>query len=169
MSIPRPIASKLISIEDLAVVRRRLRSSGKKVAFTNGCFDLLHSGHILTINKAKEAGDVLIVAINSDESVHRIKGYGRPVIPENERREILAAMSAVDYVIVFDEPDPERIIGLILPDALVKGGDWGENEIVGRETVERNGGIVVRVPPLKGRSSTNIISKILNAPALRRN
>jgi D-glycero-beta-D-manno-heptose 1-phosphate adenylyltransferase len=161
MTQPRSISEKMIDLEALVRLRAQFRIQGRKVVFTNGCFDLLHSGHIATLQSAHMAGDVLIVAINSDASVQAIKGPKRPIIPERERLEILASMSIVDYVVVFEEPDPGALIARIVPDILVKGGDWAENAIVGREVVEKNGGVVLRIPPLAGRSSTNIIAKII--------
>lgn len=160
MTMPHPLKNKIITTEELVLLRREFKKQGKKVVFTNGCFDLLHSGHIRTLKAAGASGDVLIVAINSDASVRAIKGPGRPIYPQEERREILAAMEVVDYVIIFDEPDPGAAIDLLLPDVLVKGGDWAENAVIGRETVERNGGRVIRVPPRPGRSSTDIIARI---------
>jgi rfaE bifunctional protein nucleotidyltransferase chain/domain len=146
--------------EALAAERRRLKAEGSVVVITNGCFDLLHSGHIAILEAARAAGDVLIVAINSDRSVHEIKGPERPIFPERERAETLSAMECVDHVIIYDEPTPAVVIDELLPDVLVKGADWGENAIVGRETVEAHGGRVLRVPLLAGRSTTSIIEKI---------
>ena len=128
--------------------------------FTNGCFDLLHPGHIRGFEQARALGDVLIVAINSDSSVKFLKGDDRPIIPQDERAEILAALAAMDYVVIFDELTPREIITRVLPDVLVKGGDWGENEIVGREEVEAAGGRVVSIPLEPGYSTTAIIEKI---------
>jgi D-beta-D-heptose 7-phosphate kinase/D-beta-D-heptose 1-phosphate adenosyltransferase len=127
---------------------------------TNGCFDLLHPGHIRCLEGARSLGDLLVVAINSDASVHRLKGAGRPVVPEAERAEILAALEAVDYVVVFDEDTPQRIISRVLPDVLVKGGDWGADQIVGRAEVEAAGGRVVTIPLEPGYSTTALLERI---------
>jgi D-beta-D-heptose 7-phosphate kinase/D-beta-D-heptose 1-phosphate adenosyltransferase len=155
---------KILAPGDLLKVRARLRREGKAVVFTNGCFDLIHGGHIGLFHRAKKRGDVLIVALNSDASVRRLKGPGRPVFPLRERLEILSAVADVDYVTWFTEDTPRKIIAALVPDVLVKGGDWGAGEIVGRAEVEASGGKVVRVPYLKGHSSTNIIDKILRGP-----
>jgi len=130
------------------------------VVFTNGCFDLLHPGHIRSLETARGLGDVLIVGMNSDESVRRLKGEGRPVIPEQERAEILASLECVDAVVIFDESTPQRVVAALLPDVLVKGGDWPGNQIVGREEVEAAGGKVVLVEVVPGYSTTEILKKI---------
>lgn len=137
-----------------------LKQEGKKVVFTNGCFDLLHPGHIQLLEGARSLGDALIVAINSDASIRGYKGGNRPAIPEGERAEVLAALAAVDYVTIFDEPTPKEIVAAIVPDILVKGSDWGPNEIVGREEVEAGGGHVVSVPLEPGYSTTGLIERI---------
>ena len=137
-----------------------LKRAGKRVVFTNGCFDLLHPGHVKLLEKARSHGDALVVGINSDASVKRIKGANRPVIPEDERAEVLAALAAVDFVVYFDEPTPRELIAEILPDVLVKGSDWGPNEIVGREEVEAAGGKVISIPLEAGHSTTAIIERI---------
>lgn len=142
-------------------IRARLRRGGKTVVFTNGCFDLLHGGHIHLFRKARSLGEVLIVALNSDASVRRLKGPSRPVFPLAERMEVLAAIESINYVTSFSQDTPQKIIAALVPDILVKGGDWGGDEIVGRAEVEAAGGRVVRVPYLRGHSSTNIIEKIL--------
>ncbi len=153
---------KIKSRKALLPIRARLKRAGKTVVFTNGCFDLIHGGHIHLFRWAKAQGDVLIVALNSDASVRRLaKGPGRPIFPLAERMEVVAALEAVDYVTWFGESTPRKIIAALLPDILVKGGDWGEGEIVGRTEVEAAGGKVLRVPYLKGHSSTNIIDSIL--------
>jgi len=139
----------------IAEIRRN-----RRVVFTNGCFDLLHPGHIRCLEEARALGDVLIVAINSDASVRRMKGAERPVMPEAERAEVLAALAAVDYVTVFEEDTPREIIARILPDVLVKGGDWGPDEIVGRAEVEAAGGRVVRIPLEPEYSTTKLLEKI---------
>jgi rfaE bifunctional protein nucleotidyltransferase chain/domain len=128
--------------------------------FTNGCFDLLHPGHIRTLEQARSLGDVLVVAVNSDRSVREMKGAGRPLVPEAERAEVLAALEAVDWVVIFDDATPRRLVARLLPDVLVKGGDWGPDEIVGREEVEAAGGRVVRVPLEPGLSTSELIDRI---------
>jgi D-beta-D-heptose 7-phosphate kinase/D-beta-D-heptose 1-phosphate adenosyltransferase len=138
----------------------REKRNGKQLVFTNGCFDLLHPGHIHSLETARALGDVLIVGINSDRSVRMLKGQGRPVIPEQERAEILASMECVDAVVIFDALTPQRVVALLLPDVLVKGGDWPENEIVGREEVQAAGGKVVLVDVVPGYSTTEILKKI---------
>ncbi|MBI1749060.1 MAG: D-glycero-beta-D-manno-heptose 1-phosphate adenylyltransferase [Acidobacteria bacterium] len=130
------------------------------MVFTNGCFDLLHPGHIRGFEQARALGDALIVAINSDSSVKFLKGDDRPIIPQQERAEILAALAAVDYVVIFDELTPREMIARVLPDVLVKGGDWGANEIVGREEIEGAGGRVVSIALEPGYSTTALIEKI---------
>ena len=136
------------------------RHAGRRIAFTNGCFDLLHPGHIRSLERARSLGDALVVAVNSDRSVREIKGQGRPLVAEAERARVLAALAAVDWVVAFDDPTPRRLIAALVPDVLVKGGDWGENEIVGREEVEAGGGEVVRIPVEPGYSTTEIIQRI---------
>jgi D-beta-D-heptose 7-phosphate kinase/D-beta-D-heptose 1-phosphate adenosyltransferase len=141
------------------------KRNGHRVVFTNGCFDLLHPGHIRVLEEARALGDALIVAINSDTSVRGMKGAERPLIPQAERAEILAALAAVDCVVVFDEPTPRELIARIVPDVLVKGGDWGAHEIVGREEVEAAGGRVVSVPLEPGYSTSGILERIRQAPS----
>jgi len=136
------------------------KRNGRRIVFTNGCFDLLHPGHIRSLEQARELGDALIVGLNSDASVRQLKGEGRPLLPERERAEILAALESVDAVIIFDAPTPREVIARLLPDVLVKGGDWSGNQIVGREEVEAAGGRVVSVPVLPGFSTTDILRKI---------
>lgn len=136
------------------------KGNGKRVVFTNGCFDLLHPGHIHCLETARALGDVLIVGINSDESVRTLKGPGRPVIPAQERAEILASLECVDAVTIFAELTPQKVVAALLPDVLVKGGDWPGNQIVGREEVEVAGGKVVLVDVLPGYSTSEILRKI---------
>ncbi|HMV49841.1 MAG TPA: D-glycero-beta-D-manno-heptose 1-phosphate adenylyltransferase [Blastocatellia bacterium] len=150
----------VISLEALRAERRRLREAGKKVVFTNGCFDLLHPGHVRYLQQARCLGDALIVALNSDRSVRELKGDKRPILTENERAEVMAALACVDYVTVFDEPTPREIIAALLPDVLVKGGDWGVDAIVGREEVEAAGGQVLSLPFVDGCSTTDVIERI---------
>jgi len=130
------------------------------VVFTNGCFDLLHPGHTRYLSEARALGDVLVVAVNSDRSVRELKGPGRPVVPEDERAELLAALRSVDYVTIFDDPTPRQVIARMLPNVLVKGADWGPNAIVGREEVEAAGGQVISIPLAEGYSTSAIIKKI---------
>ena len=136
------------------------KRNGRRVVFTNGCFDLLHPGHIRSLEQARALGDVLIVGLNSDISVRQLKGEGRPVIPERERAEILAALESVDAVVIFDDLTPREVIARLLPDVLVKGGDWPGDQIVGREEVEAAGGRVVLAPVVPGYSTTDILKKI---------
>jgi D-beta-D-heptose 7-phosphate kinase/D-beta-D-heptose 1-phosphate adenosyltransferase len=136
------------------------KREGRRVVFTNGCFDLLHPGHTRFLAAARELGDVLVVAINSDQSVRRLKGAGRPVIAEAERAEVLAALRPVDLVTIFDDPTPREVITRMLPNVLVKGADWGPDAIVGREEVEAAGGLVISLPLLQGYSTSEIIKKI---------
>ena len=136
------------------------REAGRRIVFTNGVFDLLHPGHIRYLQAARAEGDVLIVAVNSDRSVRGNKGPERPVVPEDELPELLAALSCVDAVLIFDDPTPAAVIQLLEPDILVKGADWAADQIVGRETVEGRGGRVVRVPVEAGWSTTSILAKV---------
>ncbi len=136
------------------------KRNGRRVVFTNGCFDLLHPGHIKLLEAARSRGDALIVGLNSDDSVRTLKGAGRPVIPEQERAEILANLECVDAVVVFNELTPQKTVAALLPDILVKGGDWPGNQIVGREEVEAAGGEVVLIDVVEGYSTTEILRKI---------
>ena len=146
-------------------IRRKLKKEGKKVVFTNGCFDLLHGGHVRLFEEAKKQGDVLVVALNDDASVRKTKGAARPIFPLAERWEILEAIEAIDFLTSFSETTPERIIAALLPDVLVKGGDWKPDEVVGKKEVKAAGGKVVIVPYLKGHSSSSISKKIIRALA----
>jgi len=152
---------KLSDKKQVAAERERLRREGKRVVFTNGCFDLLHPGHIRYLAQARALGDALIVAINSDRSVRDLKGQGRPILNEQERAEVLSGLEAVDFVVVFDDETPRELIADILPDVLVKGGDWAVNEIVGRDEVEAAGGQVISLPYVEGQSTSKIIERIL--------
>jgi rfaE bifunctional protein nucleotidyltransferase chain/domain len=138
----------------------RIKGLGKRVVFTNGCFDILHPGHTRYLYSAKELGDFLVVALNSDHSVRIIKGPKRPILGEQARAELLAALECVDLVLIFDEDNPLRVISDLLPDILVKGGDWAEDEIIGADVVKRRGGKVKRIPFVTGFSTTDIITKI---------
>ncbi len=142
----------------------RLRADGRRIVFTNGVFDLLHPGHLRYLQRARALGDALVVGLNSDESVRAVKGAGRPITPAVERAEILGALSSVDAVVIFDEDTPHELIAALKPDILVKGADWAEDAIVGRDIVEARGGTVVRVPVEAGYSTTQIIRKIRAAP-----
>ncbi len=141
------------------------KRNGQRVVFTNGCFDLLHPGHVRCLEQARALGDLLVVAINSDTSVRQLKGTGRPLVPQEERAEILAALVAVDYVVIFDAPTPRELIRRLRPDVLVKGGDWGPEEIVGRQEVEAAGGRVVSVPLEPGYSTTSILERVRTVPS----
>jgi D-beta-D-heptose 7-phosphate kinase/D-beta-D-heptose 1-phosphate adenosyltransferase len=153
---------KLKSIRAMSEVRGELRRSGKRLVFTNGCFDLLHIGHVRYLKQARALGDALLIGLNSDRSIREIKGAGRPIVPELERAEVLAALAFVDYVCIFDEPTPERLIHAIVPDVLVKGADWDIVEILGRDTVEQAGGMVCNIPLVEGASTTSIVEKVLS-------
>lgn len=156
--------SKILDLDCLIRERALLRDSGKVLVFTNGCFDLLHPGHVRYLAQARALGDALVVALNSDRSVRILKGQGRPILSEMERAEVIAALEAVDYVTLFDEETPYSLIVQLLPDVLVKGGDWQLNEIVGREQVEAAGGRVLSLPFLEGSSTTEIIERIKRIP-----
>ncbi len=140
--------------------RRAWRASGRRVVLTNGCFDLLHVGHLALLEAARRAGDVLLVALNSDASVRRLKGEGRPIVPAAERAELLRALEAVDRVVVYEEDTPLEVVRALLPDVLVKGADWASDAIVGRAEVEAAGGRVLRVELLAERSTTAIVERI---------
>ena len=137
-----------------------LRKKGKKIAFTNGCFDILHVGHVRYLREAKKTADVLVLAINSDSSIRSLKGEERPLIPEKERAEILAALEFVDFVTIFPELTPLELINYLKPDILIKGGDWPEEKVVGREEIKKWGGRVAIIPEVEGKSTTNIVEKI---------
>jgi rfaE bifunctional protein nucleotidyltransferase chain/domain len=155
-----PLHPAVLKLEEAIVRFGRAKRNGRKVVFTNGCFDLLHPGHIHSLEAARGLGDVLIVGLNSDESVRALKGQGRPVLPEQERAEILASLECVDAVVIFAEATPQKTIAALLPDILVKGGDWPGDQIVGREEVEAAGGRVERVDVVPGYSTTDILKKI---------
>ena len=152
---------KVKNLAELKAVRAALRSAGKQVVFTNGCFDIIHVGHVRLLREAKQQGDALVVAINSDSSVRALKGAARPYVPEDERAEVVAGLESVDYVIIFNERDPLQIIIELQPDVLVKGGDWTVDTIVGRDVVEGSGGKVISLPFVEGLSTTNIIQRIV--------
>ncbi|MGB2628903.1 MAG: D-glycero-beta-D-manno-heptose 1-phosphate adenylyltransferase [Candidatus Acidiferrum sp.] len=150
----------ILSLDDLILRFAKQKRNGRQVVFTNGCFDLLHPGHIRTFEAARALGDILIVGLNSDASVRASKGPTRPIIPEQERAEILAGFECIDAVTIFNDPTPQKVIASLLPDILVKGGDWPDNQIVGRSEVESSGGRVVRVDVVPGYSTTDILKKI---------
>lgn len=145
---------------ELASIIEALKKEGKVIVFTNGCFDILHMGHIHTFQEAKKHGHILIVAINSDRSVRSLKGTDRPFVPEDQRAQMLAAITYVDYVVIFNEIDPLAIVTELKPDVLVKGEDWKEGTIIGQDVVEAGGGKVVRIPLVDGLSTTRLIEKI---------
>ncbi|HEX5081400.1 MAG TPA: D-glycero-beta-D-manno-heptose 1-phosphate adenylyltransferase [Blastocatellia bacterium] len=153
--------AKILSLDQLLRERELLGRQGRRVVFTNGCFDLLHPGHIRYLQEARRLGDALIVALNSDRSVRELKGEKRPILDQNERSEVMAALGCVDYVTIFDEPTPHEIISALLPDVLVKGGDWGVDRIVGRDEVEAAGGKVLSLPFVDGCSTTDVIERIV--------
>lgn len=146
----------------------REKRNGRRVVFTNGCFDLLHPGHVQSLEAARALGDILIVGINSDRSTRELKGEGRPILPELERAEVLAGLECVDGVVIFDEMTPQQIISNLVPDVLVKGSDWPADQIVGREEVEAAGGKVVLAPVVPGYSTTAILQKVREAGATTR-
>lgn len=160
-SSPSSTRRKIVSLEAFLPLRKALAAEGRRLVFTNGCFDLLHAGHIDYLERARLLGDRLMVAINTDDGVRRLKGNSRPIFPQEERAEILAAFEFVDFVTVFAQETPREIIVAVRPDVLVKGSDWALNEIVGREEVEAFGGRVVALDFLPGHSTTGIIETIV--------
>jgi D-beta-D-heptose 7-phosphate kinase/D-beta-D-heptose 1-phosphate adenosyltransferase len=155
------LKEKIKTKEDLHRIVEDLKKKGKRIVFTNGCFDLLHLGHIRYLEKAKFLGDILVVGVNSDRSVQSLKGPERPILPEEERAEILSGLECVDYITLFDELTPLELISSLQPHILVKGGDWAKETTVGREVVERSGGEVVILPFVEGSSTSNLIETIL--------
>jgi D-glycero-beta-D-manno-heptose 1-phosphate adenylyltransferase len=155
------VMGKIVGVDEITKISFELKSKGKKIVFTNGCFDILHRGHVEYLSKAKQLGDVLIVGLNSDSSVKMIKGDKRPIVPQEDRAFILSNLSFVDYVVIFDEPTPYELISKIVPDVLVKGSDWSQENVVGRDIVEANGGKVVLIEIVPGRSTTNVIKTII--------
>ena len=152
---------RVVSEEILVAERKAAAKSGLRVVFTNGCFDILHAGHLDVLRQAREAGDILVVGLNTDESVRLLKGAGRPLVNENERAELLAALEPVDFVVLFREETPARLIEQIVPDVLVKGGDYQPDEIAGAGTVRENGGTVTTVPLREGLSTRKLIDRIV--------
>lgn len=165
MDLYRSLLRKFVSRSEAVPIVDETRKRGGVIVFTNGCFDLLHSGHVVYLQNAKALGDLLVVAINSDESVREIKGPRRPINPLEERALVLSGLSSVDLIIPFEEPTPYPLIAMVQPDVLVKGGDWAESDIVGRDLVEARGGKVVRLSLREGISTTEIIRRILKAYA----
>ncbi|MFZ5863759.1 MAG: D-glycero-beta-D-manno-heptose 1-phosphate adenylyltransferase [Nitrospirota bacterium] len=159
--------AKFTPIDEIARLAAAARRDGRRVVFTNGCFDLLHIGHTRYLQNARALGDLLIVAINSDASVSALKGPSRPLVPEQERAEVLAALGCVDYVTIFDAPDPGEVIAAVQPDVLVKGGDWPVDKIVGREVVQTRGGRVVSLPLVPGSSTTALVRRIVERATAR--
>ena len=157
------ISNKIIASNDLIRVLEKNRPSGKRIVFTNGCFDILHIGHVRYLEAARSEGEILVVGLNTDSSVRAIKGEKRPVISQEQRAEVLSSVCFVDYIVLFDEPDPLKLIQMIRPNVLVKGADWKETDIVGAEFVRANGGKVIRVPVVPGISTTRIIERIIFA------
>ena len=155
------VSQKILERETLANTLEPLRSAGKRIVFTNGCFDILHVGHVRYLKNAKNEGDVLVVGLNTDRSVREIKGPKRPIVPEKDRAEVLASLECIDFVTLFDEPDPFVTIERVMPHVLVKGADWEEQGIIGKEIVEANGGRVARIPLVEGSSTSGIIKKIV--------
>ena len=156
-------ARKVVTLEKLVIELGKVRKSGKKIVFTNGCFDILHVGHVRYLAAAGSEGDLLVVGLNSDASVRTIKGDKRPLVPQDQRAEVLASLICVDYVVVFDAPDPATLIETLVPDVLVKGADWAEAEIVGGDFVKSRGGKVVRVSLVPAASTSGIIEKIVES------
>jgi rfaE bifunctional protein nucleotidyltransferase chain/domain len=153
--------SSAISLSELKTIRIKLKAEGKKVVFTNGVFDLIHAGHIDYLSKAKSLGNVLIVGLNSDNSVKQIKGNKRPILKQEERAFILSNLKPVDYVVLFNEETPEKLISELIPDVLVKGADWSLDEIVGKDIVEKNGGVVKNIKFVNDQSTSKIIDLIV--------
>ncbi|MDP2855092.1 MAG: D-glycero-beta-D-manno-heptose 1-phosphate adenylyltransferase [Smithellaceae bacterium] len=154
--------NKVLSREILKNKLEALRQEGKKIAFTNGCFDILHVGHVRYLKEAKKTADILVLALNSDSSVRAIKGEKRPLVSETERAEVLAALECIDFVTIFTELTPLEIICYLKPDILIKGGDWPEDRVVGRDEIKQWGGYVTIIPEVAGKSTTNIVDKIIS-------
>jgi rfaE bifunctional protein nucleotidyltransferase chain/domain len=152
----------VLTIDELVAERAKLRSLGRRVVFTNGCFDLIHPGHIAYLREARNLGDCLIIALNSDRAVHELKGTQRPILNQDERSTVMSALDMVDYVCIFDDVSPQSTIARILPDVLAKGGDWPIETIIGRKEVQENGGTVVSLPYIDGSSTTDIVDRILS-------
>lgn len=154
--------NKIKPLSELAKILKKLKTNGKKIVFTNGCFDILHTGHISYLEKAKSLGDILVVGLNSDSSVKKIKGQNRPIVSQKNRAKVLSGLSAVDFIVVFNILTPINLIKAIMPDVLVKGGDWKIKDIVGAKFVQSYGGKVKPLPYIKGFSTKKLIRKIKN-------
>lgn len=155
------MSGQVLTQERLIPTIERMRANGKRIVFTNGCFDLMHIGHTRYLQEAKSLGDVLVVGVNSDASVRSLeKGSDRPIVPEAQRAEVVAALGCVDFVVIFTESDPGRLIAAVQPDVLVKGGDWAWDQIVGRDVVEAHGGLVRTIPLVPGLSTTTLLQRI---------
>ncbi|HPC73297.1 MAG TPA: D-glycero-beta-D-manno-heptose 1-phosphate adenylyltransferase [Syntrophales bacterium] len=152
---------RILSRVELKKEVEKLKQAGKKIVFTNGCFDILHTGHTRYLREARKLGDVLVLGLNSDDSIRSIKGEKRPIVPEAERADVLSSLESVDYLTIFNELTPLELIELLKPDVLVKGGNWAEKDIVGGDAVRKWGGTVAVIPEIKGASTTNIIEKIM--------
>jgi rfaE bifunctional protein nucleotidyltransferase chain/domain len=151
---------EIVTREKLGEIRERAKLHGKRVVFTNGCFDILHRGHVEYLRKAKSLGDILVIGLNTDKSVRAIKGKGRPIVPEEDRALLLSELRSVDYICLCDEETPALLIDFVVPDVLVKGGDYAIDEIVGKDIVEASGGEVVIIPEIKGKSTSSIVDLI---------
>ncbi len=152
---------RVVSRKEIIAIRRKLKRAGKRVVFTNGTFDIIHRGHVEYLQAARRMGDVLVVGLNTDASIRRIKGDKRPINPNRDRATVLSALGCVDYVTMFGDNTPKRLIDAVIPDVLVKGADWSADAIVGKDVVEAHGGCVQRIRLTKGRSTTNVIQRIL--------
>ena len=153
--------SKILKLSDLVKVLESLREAGKRIVFTNGCFDILHAGHVRYLTAARSKGDALVLGLNSDVSVKSIKPENRPIVSQDQRAEVLAGLACVDYITIFDEPDPLVLIQTIKPDVLIKGADWKETDIIGSDVVKSYGGKVIRIEVVPGISTSRIIQRIL--------
>ena len=163
MSQLKKIKNKIISLEDAKIKVNRWKNSGEKIVFTNGCFDIIHRGHIEVLARTADLGDKLIVGLNSDSSIEKIKGENRPIVNEQSRAILLSALNFVDAIIIFPEENPLNLISNLMPDVLAKGGDYEISTIVGHEMIQENGGEVILIPFVDGFSSSNIITKIKNS------
>ncbi|PID61254.1 MAG: D-glycero-beta-D-manno-heptose 1-phosphate adenylyltransferase [Ignavibacteriae bacterium] len=161
--------NSLKNLSEIIEIKNKLKSENKKIVFTNGCFDIIHAGHVDYLIKAKKQGDVLIVGLNSDDSIRRLKGESRPIVPQTERAFILNNLKPVDYVVLFEEETPINLIEKIVPDILIKGGDWKIDNIVGKDVVEKSGGVVKTIEFVTAQSTTNIIQKVIDTHNERKN
>ncbi|KPJ77167.1 MAG: glycerol-3-phosphate cytidylyltransferase [Deltaproteobacteria bacterium SG8_13] len=160
--------NKLRELSELKPELDLLRNAGKRIVFTNGCFDILHAGHVRYLTSARQQGDLLVVGLNSDRSVRDIKGPQRPLVSQQQRAEVLAGLWCVDFIVIFDEPDPLQVIQTLRPDVLVKGDDWPDDRIIGADVVKAGGGRVVRVPVVPGISTSRIIERIVDRCGARK-